>query len=73
MIDGETEEDNSNRGDSCPISGIRSGIPVIGIGIFLILIAVLPLCINGIPPVPLPAMVIFSAAGIFIIWIGISQ
>lgn len=56
----------------CPLFGVKSGVPPIGIGILLILFAVIPVAI-GIPGVPFPVIIVFVAAGIFFIWIGLTR
>jgi len=64
-------EDQQDR-KSCPISGIESGGPIIGLGILLILFAVIP---YSILPGSLPVMIaiLLAGFGIFLIWIGIAK
>jgi hypothetical protein len=60
--------------DGCPITtlyAIRSGIPLIGLGMLLILSAFLGLLIPGIPVPPFPASAIFAGFGLFLIWAGL--
>ena len=56
----------------CPVFGVRSGVLPIGLGILLILFVLIPTFI-GIPGVPLPVIIVFIAAGIFFIWMGLSR
>jgi hypothetical protein len=56
----------------CPVFGVRSGALPIGIGIVLILFAVIPYII-GIQAAPLPVIIVFIAAGIFFMWMGLSR
>ena len=65
-----TEKDPMN--SCCPVFGVRSGALPIGIGILLILFAVIPYII-GIQAVPLPVIIVFIAAGIFFMWMGLSR
>jgi len=65
-----------NEPDSCPITGmyaIRSGLPVIGLGILILLSGLIGLFIPGIPVPPFPAMVIFTVFGFFLIWAGLTK
>jgi len=57
----------------CPVFPVKNGAPIIGTGILLILFALVPLLIPGMPPVPLPALVLFIGAGLFLIWIGFTK
>jgi hypothetical protein len=60
--------------EGCPVTSlyaIKSGIPLIGLGLLLILTGFVGLLIPGIPMPPLPATAIFSAFGIFLIWAGL--
>ena len=56
----------------CPVFGVKSGVPPIGIGLLLILFAVVPSLI-GIPGVPIPVIILFIAAGFFFIWMGLAR
>ncbi|MBP1929358.1 hypothetical protein J2741_001905 [Methanolinea mesophila] len=56
----------------CPLFGVKSGVPPIGIGILLILFAVIPVAI-GMPGLPFPVTIVFVAAGIFFIWMGFAR
>ncbi len=65
-----------NGPEGCPITtlyAIRSGIPLIGLGIFLILAGFLGLLIHGIPVPPFPVNLIFAAFGLFLIWAGLTK
>lgn len=57
----------------CPVFGIKSGIPLIGSGGLLILLAVVTLFIHGLSPVFLPALFIFTGFGLFLVWMGIAR
>ena len=62
--------------EGCPLTtlhAIRSGIPLIGLGLLLILTGFAGLLIPGIPVPPLPATAIFAAFGIFLIWAGLTK
>jgi len=65
-----------NDSDGCPITGvyaIRSGLPIIGLGILIILSGFIGLVVPGIPVPPFPAMAIFAGFGLFLIWAGLTK
>ncbi len=56
----------------CPMHvGLRSGAPLIGLGIILLLSAGISYLGQG--PAMFPIVVIFGGAGIFMIWAGITK
>ncbi|MDD1670781.1 MAG: hypothetical protein LUQ67_05660 [Methanomicrobiales archaeon] len=60
--------------EGCPVTtlyAIKSGIPVIGLGILLILAGFIGLLVPGIPVPPFPVPWIFAGFGLFLIWIGL--
>lgn len=58
-------------GSSCPVMfGVKSGIPVIGLGIVLFLFACIPYLIGAGAMQPLPVTISLAAAGIFLVWAG---
>lgn len=56
----------------CPVFGVRSGGPIIGLGILLILFGLIPLGIDNIP-FPVPIAMIFIGFGVFLIWVGLTK
>jgi len=52
---------------------LRSGLPIIGLGILLILEACIGLLIPGIPVPPFPVPAIFASFGLFLIWAGLTR
>ena len=62
--------------EGCPITtlyAIRSGVPLIGLGILLILAGFAGLLVPGIPSVPFPVPLIFAGFGLFLIWLGLTK
>jgi len=58
--------------DRCPVFGVESGGPVIGLGILIMLFGIVPSVV--IPGVfPLPIAVLFTFFGIFLIWVGLTR
>jgi hypothetical protein len=56
----------------CPIQfGLKSGAPLIGLGILLLFSAGISYFSQG--PGAFPIVVIFGAAGIFMLWAGITK
>ena len=66
--------DLDSEGDhaSCPVFGVRSGAPIIGLGILIILLGIVPFSIGQIP-LPVPILLIFIGFGLFLIWAGLTK
>jgi hypothetical protein len=65
-----------NEPEECPITqmyAIKSGLPIIGLGILIILSGIIGLLIPGIPVPPFTATVIFAGFGLFLIWAGLTK
>ena len=56
----------------CPVFGVRSGKPVVGLGILLILFGLIPL-VMGAVPLPVPLTLAFIGFGVFLIWAGLTK
>jgi hypothetical protein len=65
-------EDNPEESRGCPIFGVESGVPLIGLGILLVLFAIIPSFIIQMS-LPLPIAILFTGFGIFLIWAGITK
>jgi hypothetical protein len=59
--------------DSCALFGVQSGIPLIGLGVLMILFALVPLVMPGLLPLPFPIELVFIGFGIFLIWLGFTH
>ncbi|HMA05879.1 MAG TPA: hypothetical protein VKO45_08135 [Methanomicrobiales archaeon] len=62
--------------DACPVMAryaIKSGVPLIGLGILLILSGFIGLIVPGIPVPPFPVPEIFAGFGLFLIWAGLAK
>jgi hypothetical protein len=57
----------------CPVFGVESGIPIIGLGIILILFGIIPFLILPAGIMPVPVSAIFIGFGIFMIWAGLTK
>lgn len=68
----EGGQDFQVEGRTCPVFGVESGGPLIGLGFLLILFAIIPLVIIRIP-VPVPFILISAGFGVFLIWAGVSR
>jgi hypothetical protein len=66
------EPDDQQYEKSCPVFGVKSGGPIIGLGFLLILFAIIPYLII---PGSMPALIaiLFAGFGIFLIWAGIAK
>jgi hypothetical protein len=65
-----------NESEGCPVTdryAIKSGVPVIGLGVLLILAGFLGYLVPGIPVPPLPATLLFAGFGLFLIWAGLTK
>lgn len=65
-------DEKVNDSPGCPIFGVESGGPIIGLGILVILLGIVPLSIDQIP-LPVPVLVIFIGFGLFLIWTGLTK
>jgi hypothetical protein len=64
--------DSRQRGHCCPFFGVKSGGPIIGLSMLLILFAIVPYII--LPgTMPIVIAVSFVGFGIFLVWIGIAK
>mgnify|MGYP006269093137 CR=1 FL=1 len=62
--------------EGCPVTtlyAIKSGIPLIGLGLLLILSVFIGLLVPGIPVPPFPVPAIFAGFGLFLIWAGLTK
>lgn len=57
----------------CPLFGVESGVPIIGLGILLILFGIVPLLFLPAGTLPLPISAVFTGFGIFLIWAGLKK
>ena len=57
---------------TCPVFGVRSGGPIIGLGILMILFGLIPLGIGDVP-LPVPISLVFIGFGVFLIWAGLTK
>lgn len=58
---------------NCCLFSVTSGVPAIGLGLFLLLACIIPIFIKGIPPLPFPVLIIFAAFGLVCIGAGIRR
>ena len=65
-----------NGPEGCPITtmyAIKSGVPIIGLGILLILAGSIGFIVPGIPVPPFPVPLILVGFGLFLIWLGFTK
>lgn len=65
--------DEEQRPACCPVFGVESGVPVIGLGFLVILFGIIPVLILPAGMMPVPVSALLVGFGIFLIWIGITQ
>ncbi len=63
----------SEEGRSCPIIGVESGGPIIGLGFLIILFGIFPLIPGSYRILPLPLALLFIGFGIFLVVLGIRK
>jgi len=72
MRGGSVKGNDGKNAPDCPVFGVRSGYPVIGLGILLLLFAIFPLFfLPGTMPVAIA--VLFGGFGAFLILAGLTQ
>jgi len=70
---GPTKTPSEEAGRSCPVFGVESGGPVIGLGLLFILFVTFPFIIRAGEILPLLLPILFIGFGIFLITLGIRQ
>jgi len=63
-------------GEGCPITrmyAIRSGVPVIGMGLLLILMGLISFLFPRTLPSDPVVILIFTGFGIFLVWLGLTK
>jgi hypothetical protein len=63
-------------GEGCPVTrlyAIRSGVPVIGMGLLLILMGLIAFLFPGTFPADMVVTLLFTGFGIFLIWLGLTK
>jgi hypothetical protein len=65
----EKKESNDS---CCPVFGVESGVPLVGLGILLILFGIVPLFILQVP-FPVPMAIVLAIFGFFLIWVGMTR
>ena len=63
-------------GDGCPVTrlyAIKSGVPVIGMGLLFILMGVIGLLFPRTFPVDAVVTPLFVGFGVFLIWLGLMK
>ncbi|MDD1677021.1 MAG: hypothetical protein LUQ40_04700 [Methanomicrobiales archaeon] len=59
------------REENCAIFPVKSGIPLIGLGLFLYLAAAVTWFTGAGPETAVPILLIFCGFGTFLIWLGL--
>lgn len=65
--------DEEKKPACCPVFGVESGVPIIGLGILIILFGIVPFLILPAGTIPFPVLVVFLGFGIFLMWAGLSK
>ena len=59
--------------DQCPVFGVESGVPIIGLGILILLFGIVPLLPGPTGGFPVFIAAILIGFGIFLVWVGLTQ
>ncbi|MDD1674345.1 MAG: hypothetical protein LUQ13_01745 [Methanomicrobiales archaeon] len=57
--------------DSCPLFPVKSGVPLIGLGLLLYLAAAFTWFTGAGPETAVPVLLMFIGFGTFLIWLGL--
>ena len=63
-------------GEGCPVTrlyAIKSGVPVIGMGLLLILMGLVGFVLHGAFPSDMVVTTLFVGFGIFLVWLGLTK
>lgn len=66
-------ENDGERTGCCPVFGVESGIPLIGLGVLMMIFGIVPHLFSSPAPFPLPVTGVFIGFGAFLIWAGVSK
>ncbi|KQC03937.1 MAG: hypothetical protein APR53_04435 [Methanoculleus sp. SDB] len=58
---------------TCCLFPVASGVPIIGLGLFLLLACIVPMFIEDIPLLPTPVLILFAVFGLVCIGAGIRR
>ena len=64
-------DDDAGDKEHCPVFGVQSGVPVIGLGILIILFGIIPLLLQI--PLTIPVSMVFIGFGLFLVWAGMTR
>lgn len=56
----------------CLVFGVERGGSLVGLGVLLLLFAIIPVFIMKVP-LPVPIVLLFTGFGIFLMWAGITK
>lgn len=65
-------DDDAGDKEYCPVFGVQSGLPVIGLGLVILFFGLIPL-IWLHQPVPIPVIMVFVGFGLFLVWLGMTR
>lgn len=74
MTSPESDRDEQKNGDrTCPVFGVESGAPIIGLGLLSILFGIAPVFLGTGQVFQFPAILTFTGFGIFLTWLGLKK
>jgi len=59
--------------DTCPIFPVRSGVPIVGLGIFIVAIAIVMGVTGDRDAFPIPLAALLAVFGLFLVWLGVTK
>jgi hypothetical protein len=66
-------ENSTDEKKSCPVFGVESGGPIIGLGLLIIFFGIVSLMSGPVQAFPLPLSLIFFGFGVFLVWLGFKK
>lgn len=74
MTSSESDHDEQKNGvRTCPVFGVESGGPIIGLGLLIILFGIAPVFLGTVQVFQFPAILIFTGFGTFLVWLGLKK
>jgi len=59
--------------DTCPVFPVRSGAPIVGLGIFIVAIAIVMGANGDRDAFPIPLAALLAIFGLFLVWLGMTK
>ncbi len=70
---GSDHDKQKNGTGACPVFGVESGGPIIGLGLLIVLFGIAPVFLGTVQVFQFPTIMIFTGFGTFLVWLGLKK